>query len=198
MGSYGVASQAVARDPRSDTAAEAIAVMVGAIDEFLTTPPYTLLGQLEPEVRLATRQAMAGEVRRLIEGIRNMLSVAAQVEQYGGPVSWAPPLAEAIQRLELEFQDIPDLSRQSPPPIVRGTEGPMETWRVEEPRTVKEPTRVYSTAPPSDQPPRNESLDDILEDTMDLIKAQHVEAMARARGEQPLDWESVRRDLNDD
>jgi len=198
VSAVGVASQAVAHDPRSDVASEAIAAMVQEIEEFLTTPPYTLLSQLEPEARLAARRAMAGEVRRLIGGLRNMLSVAAQVEQYGGPVSWAPPLGEAIRRLEAEFQDIPDLSRQTPPPIVRPTEGPLETWRVE-PGRVNEPADVYSTAPRRVQDsPGDESLDDILEDTMDLIKAQHIEAMARVRGEQPLDWESVRRDLNDD
>ena len=142
---------------------------------------------------------MAGEVRRLIGGLRNMLSVAAQVEQYGGPVSWAPPLAEAIRRLEAEFQDIPDLSRQTPPPIVRSTEGPLETWRVEAPGRVGDPAAVYSPVPPNAQgtPGGDKSLDDILEDTMDLIRAQHTEAMSVLRGEQPLDWEVVRRRLDE-
>jgi hypothetical protein len=158
-----------------------------------------LLDQLEPGAKLATRRAMAAGVRWLIGSLRDRLSVAAQVEQYGGPVSWAPPLAAAIRQLEAEFQDIPDLSRQTPPPIVRPTEGPLETWRVEEPGRVREPAAVHSPAPPKaqDDPTGDESLDDILEDTMDLIRAQHTEAMSILRGEQPLDWEVVRRRLDE-
>jgi hypothetical protein len=185
-----VASQAMARDPRSEETAEAIVLMVQAIDEFLTTPPITTLRALETAAQAPILRMIAGGIRSTIERIRNMLSVAMQVEQYGGPVSWAPPLAEAISRLEAEFHDIPDLSRQSPPPIVRSTQEPIDQWRVEEPIA---PHPAADTSAPGD-----ESLDDVLEDAMDLVRAQHTEAMARVRGEQPLDWESVRRDLDDD
>lgn len=191
VSAFGVASQAVAHDPRSDRAAEAIASMVQAIDEFLTTPPFTLLHHLEPDARMAALREIADRVRRLIEGIRNMLSVAAQFEQHGGPVSWAPPLADAIARLETEFRDIPDLARRTAPPIVRETQGPMEQWYVEEPLA-----RSSAAAPSTPSEPSDESIDDILEDTMDLIRAQHTEAMARARNEEFLDFETVRRELN--
>jgi hypothetical protein len=156
--------------------------MVRAINEFLTTPPITTLRALEPEAQAPILRMIAGGIRSTVERVRNMLSVAAQAEFRGGPVSWAPPLAEAVARLEAEFSDSPDLSRKSPPPIVRGDERSPEGLRVDE-----EP------APPAQS---DEDLDDTLEDLFDLVRAQHTEAMARVRNEEMLDWETVRRELN--
>ena len=184
-----VASQEMARDPRSKSAAESIALTLRAIDEFLNTPPITMLRQLEPEAKAMILPSIADRVRSIIERLRNMLSVAAQTERQGGPVSWVPELAEGIGRLEAEFHYIPEISsRTLPPPIVRPDEGPPEQWRVEE-----EPAGVSSTPHPGTG---DESLDDILEDAMDLVRAQHTEAMARVRNEEMLDFETVRRELN--
>jgi hypothetical protein len=191
-----VAFQEMARDPRSESAAESFALMMQAIDKFLTTPPITTLRQLEPEAKAMILPSIADRVRSIIERLRNMLSVAAQTEREGDPVSWAPELAEAIRRLESEFHYVPDISpRKSPPPIVRPDEGPPEQWRVEvEPTVSYQPPGASSTPSPGTG---DESLDDILEDAMDLVRAQHTEAMSILRGEQPLDWEVVRRRLDE-
>src|SRR2546422_356340 len=135
-----VASQEMARDPRSEIAAESFAAMMQAIDEFLTTPPITTLRQLEPEAKAMILPKIADSVSSIIERLRNMLSVAVQTEPQGGPVSWAPELAKAIRRLEGEFHYVPDISsRKLPPPIVRRDEGSPEQWRVEEPTVSYQP-----------------------------------------------------------
>jgi hypothetical protein len=170
VSSITVASEAMARDPTSPGTAESIASTVRAIDEFLAGPPMTVLRQLEPEAKAAILPGIAREVRLVIERLRNMLLVAAKAERFAGPLSWTPRLAEAIGRFEGEFGEL---------------------WRVEE------PTPVYRTAGASTPDPlSDEALDDALEDTMDLIRAQHTEAMARVRNEELRDFEAVRRELN--
>ena len=172
------ATLAMALDPRSASTAESVALTVQAVDEFLASPPVLALGQLGSEARAPIVHAIADQVRPLMRGLRNMLSVAAQAEAHGAPASWAPPLADAIERLEAVFHDIPDLPRTSPPPLVSPDDGSPENWRVKE-------------------EPEPQALNDIIEDALDLMKARHAEFVARSRGETPRRWESVRSDLDD-
>jgi hypothetical protein len=169
------AAEAVAHDPRSSNTEASIALVVQAVDEFLGSAEIEALGQADAVTRARAVDLVANQVRLLISGLRDMLTVAAQTEAHGGPVSWAPPLADAIARLEAAFHDVPDLRRGSAPPIVRPGVGPPDQWRVEE---------------------SGEDQDEALEDAIDLVRAQQTEGRALARGEAPLDWESVRRDLD--
>ena len=180
------AAEAVARDARSSDAEGSTALLLDAIDEFLTTPPITTLRAADPAVRAGIIPKIADQIRVVIERLRDMLSVAMQSEHHGVSIPWIPHLAESLRHIEAEFSDVPNLMRQSPPPVVRTSGG--APWVDTSGQGLSAPT----------EPSGEESLGDILEDAMDLVRAQHTEAMALVRKEVPLDWDSVRRDLDRD
>jgi len=176
-----VAARAVAFDPRSATSEQSVAYVVRAVEEFLASPPMETLRRVDHETRARVLPLLAERVRPVMQGLQDMLSVGTQLEVHGGePVAWASALSDAISRLEDVFRGIGGLERTSPS-IVRTGGGPSEEhWRVQESR------------PPGDDAP----LDEILEDAMDLVRALQTEAMARARNEPLLDWDTVRRELD--
>jgi hypothetical protein len=178
-------------DPRSVSAEASVARMIQGIDEFLASSLLDQFLELDAEQRAPVLVAFVVQVRSLIAGLRDMLSVAVQAEQRGDPpMSWAPHLADAIRRLEDEFEGIPNLGRMSPPPIVV-TDPVSGELRVEEQRVA--PREVQSSTESA-----GSSDDELIEDTADLIEARNAVVLAKSRGERRIPWESLRNELDDD
>jgi predicted RNase H-like HicB family nuclease len=117
---YESAACEVARDPQSPRTSDAVTLLVEQVDHYLSTGPLAEIGRLPLERRATISPAISASVQRLFEGLRDMLSVALQIEELGGYTRWSAQLTGAIERLESTFTQLGvsvDPSRK-PPPIV--------------------------------------------------------------------------------
>jgi len=182
--------QEIAQDPRSVSSEQSIDQLIKAIDAFLESPLLDQFLELDAEQRAPVLVALVTQVRSLIAGLRDMLSVAVQAEHRGDPpISWAPEMAAVIRRLEDEFEGIPNLGRVSPPPIV-----------VTDPVTGELRVEGQHVAPGGLEPSTESAAsdDELIEDTADLIEARNAIFLAKSRGERRIPWESFRDELDDD
>jgi len=114
------AAYAVARDPQSPRTSDAVTLLVEQVDHYLSTGPLAEIGRLPLERRATVSPAISASVQRLFEGLRDMLSVALQIEELGGHTRWSAQLMGAIERLESTFArlGISVAPSRKPPPIV--------------------------------------------------------------------------------
>ena len=112
------AVQEVARAPQSPRASETITRTIQQLDQFLAAPELDKVDGLGPQ----GRAAVAGMVQRVSGNLRDMLSVAVQIEQMGGHAPWEVALADAIDRLDSALARVGlsiEPSRRPPPIVIR-------------------------------------------------------------------------------
>src|SRR5262249_6297409 len=75
--------------------------LVGQIDAFLADPVWRSASRLKP----AQRATISRQAQHAVDVVRDMLSVADQLEDLGrGRTPWRTPLASALGRLESTFR----------------------------------------------------------------------------------------------
>ena len=118
--SYESAAYEVARDPQSPRTSDAVTLLAEQVDHFMATLPLAEVGRLPLERRADISRAISANVQRLLEGLRDMLSVALQIEELGDYTRWSAQLMGAIERLEGAFArlSISVAPSKNPPPIV--------------------------------------------------------------------------------
>ena len=119
---YESAAYEVARDPQSPRTSDAVTLLVEQIDHYLATLPLDEIGRLSLEQRATISRTISSSVQRLFEGLRDMLSVALQIEELGGYTRWSAQLTAAIERLEGAFARLRISvapSRKQPPIVLR-------------------------------------------------------------------------------
>ena len=117
---YESAAHEVTRDPQSPRSSDAVTLLVEQIDRYLATLPLAEIGRLLLERRAAISWAISADVQHHFEGLRDMLSVALQIEELGGSIRWSAQLMGAIERLESAFArlGISIAPSKKPSPIV--------------------------------------------------------------------------------
>jgi predicted RNase H-like HicB family nuclease len=121
----------VERDPQSPRLSETVAAMIQQLDQFLAAPELDHIDRLGPQ----ERAAIAGKVEKAAGTLRDMLSVAEQIEEMGGHAPWRPALADGVERFKRAFKQLgpaADPSRRPPPIVIRvpATAGGAPSFRI--------------------------------------------------------------------